>query len=119
MGGTQDEEHQEGEHMPQAPREVTRLIPSVVALALLGTLAGMPACHHTQSTHADPPPIFYEGFGNYTRTMTTASEEAQRWFNQGMQLTYGFNHDEAVRSFEQAALADPEAAMPWWGIAYC
>ena len=36
-----------------------------------------------------------------------------------MQLTYGFNHDEAVRSFEQAALADPDAAMPWWGIAYC
>jgi len=105
--------------MPQVPREVTRFIPSVVAFALLGTLTGMPGCHHAQSTQAVPPPIFYEGFGNYTRTMTTASDEAQRWFNQGMQLTYGFNHDEAVRSFEQAALADPDAAMPWWGIAYC
>lgn len=77
------------------------------------------ACRQTQRVKADPPPIFYDGFGNYTRDITTDSESAQRWFNQGMQLTYGFNHDEAVRSFEQAALADPDAAMPWWGIAYC
>lgn len=119
MGAHRNRNDMRGAHMPQVPREVTRFIPSVVAFALLGTLTGMPACHHAQSTQADPPPIFYEGFGNYTRTMTTASDEAQRWFNQGMQLTYGFNHDEAVRSFEQAALADPDAAMPWWGIAYC
>lgn len=77
------------------------------------------ACKQTQQVKADPHPIFYDGFGNYTRAITTTSPEAQRWFNQGMQLMYGFNHDEAVRSFEQAALADPQAAMPWWGIAYC
>ncbi len=35
-----------------------------------------------------------------------------------MQLLYGFNHDEAIRSFQEAAAHDPEAAMPWWGIAY-
>jgi tetratricopeptide (TPR) repeat protein len=63
--------------------------------------------------------LIYEGFGNYERTISTDSAEAQRWFNQGMQLTYGFNHDEAIRSFEQAAAADPETPMPWWGIAYC
>lgn len=61
----------------------------------------------------------YDGFSNYERPITTNSEEAQRWFNQGMQLLYGFNHDEAIRSFEQAALSDDKAAMPWWGIAYC
>ncbi|MFT5233715.1 MAG: hypothetical protein ACI9UQ_001754, partial [Candidatus Krumholzibacteriia bacterium] len=61
----------------------------------------------------------YEGFGNYERPITTDSEESQRYFNQGMQLMYGFNHDEAVRSFQQAALLDDKAAMPWWGIAYC
>lgn len=61
----------------------------------------------------------YEGFGNYTRTMTTDSQSAQQWFNQGMQQMYGFNHDEAIRSFEQAASLDDSAAMPWWGIAYC
>jgi len=60
----------------------------------------------------------YPGFGNYHRTMTTDSEEAQALFDQGMQLLYGFNHDEAIRTFHAAAVKDPKAAMPWWGIAY-
>lgn len=60
----------------------------------------------------------YDGFGNYTRTITTTSPEAQEWFNQGMQLLYGFNHDEAIRSFEAATVEDPNCAMAWWGIAY-
>jgi tetratricopeptide (TPR) repeat protein len=63
--------------------------------------------------------LIYEGFGNYERTISTESEAAQQWFDQGMQLMYGFNHDEAIRSFEQAAAADPSNPMPWWGIAYC
>lgn len=69
----------------------------------------------------DPAPLdarLYEGFGNYERPMTTESAEAQAWFDQGMQLLYGFNHDEAIRSFKSAAKADPSAAMPWWGVAY-
>ncbi|MFT7668750.1 MAG: tetratricopeptide (TPR) repeat protein [Planctomycetota bacterium] len=61
----------------------------------------------------------YEGFGNYERAITTDSPDSQLWFNQGMQLMYGFNHDEAIRSFEKALTFDDEAAMPWWGIAYC
>ena len=105
--------------MHHASKAVITFLPSVVTLALLSTLGGMSGCHQDKRTHHDPAPIFYEGFGNYTRSITTDSSDAQRWFNQGMQLTYGFNHDEAVRSFEQAALADPDTAMPWWGIAYC
>jgi len=62
-------------------------------------------------------PLF-EGFGDYHRAMTTESAKAQALFDQGMQLMYGFNHDEAIRSFHAAADADPNAAMPWWGIAY-
>jgi tetratricopeptide (TPR) repeat protein len=61
----------------------------------------------------------YEGFGNYERAISTESDSAQQWFNQGMQLMYGFNHDEAIRSFEQAAAEDPSSPMPWWGISYC
>lgn len=59
----------------------------------------------------------YEGLDAYHRKITTDSEEAQRWFDQGLQLVFGFNHDEAVRSFKEAAARDPEAAMPWWGVA--
>ncbi len=61
---------------------------------------------------------FYEGFGNYERPISTDSEVAQAWFDQGMQLLYGYNHDEAIRSFEKAGVTDPYAAMPWWGVAY-
>ncbi|UTW45001.1 hypothetical protein KFE80_11530 [bacterium SCSIO 12696] len=60
----------------------------------------------------------YQGFGNYQRVISTQSEQCQRWFNQGMQLLYGFNHDEAIRSFEAAAQSDPTHPMPHWGIAY-
>lgn len=63
-------------------------------------------------------PGLYEGFGDYKRTISTTSDEAQAFFNQGIQLMYGFNHDEAIRSFQAAAEADSQAAMPWWGIAY-
>lgn len=62
--------------------------------------------------------LFYEGFGNYHRAITTESEQAQAFFDQGLQLMYGFNHDEAIRSFHAAAERDPAAAMPWWAIAY-
>lgn len=60
----------------------------------------------------------YAGFGNYERPIQTDSEDAQAFFNQGMQLLYGFNHDEAIRSFEKAAENDPASPMPYWGIAY-
>lgn len=60
----------------------------------------------------------YEGFGHYQRRVATSSAEAQRWFDQGMQLLYGFNHDEAIRSFHEATRIDPDCAMAWWGVAY-
>ena len=60
----------------------------------------------------------FPGFSGYGRKVTTNSPEAQRWFDQGIQLLYGFNHDEAIRSFQEAAKADGRCAMAWWGIAY-
>lgn len=65
-----------------------------------------------------PEPRLYEGFGGYAREVSTGSEEAQRWFDQGIQLLYGFNHDEAIRSFRAATDVDPTCAMAWWGIGY-
>ena len=60
----------------------------------------------------------YSGFDGYARRITTQSEAAQRWFDQGIQLLYGYNHDEAIRSFEKAAEVDPSCAIAWWGSAY-
>ncbi len=50
--------------------------------------------------------------------ITTNSEEAQKYFDQGMVLAYGFNHAEAARSFHEASRIDPECAMCHWGFAY-
>ncbi|HMO40744.1 MAG TPA: hypothetical protein PKC76_13160 [Saprospiraceae bacterium] len=51
-------------------------------------------------------------------TVTTNQEEAQRYFNQGLVLAFGFNHAEAARSFFEATRIDPECAMCHWGFAY-
>ena len=61
----------------------------------------------------------YEGYSGYGRVVTTTSKEAQRFFDQGIQLMYGFNHDEAIRSFEAAVRADPDCALAYAFIAFC
>jgi len=68
---------------------------------------------------ADQPAQLFQGMGTHRRPISTASAEAQRYFDQGLIWAYAFNHDEAIRSFRQAARLDPSAAMPWWGIAWC
>ena len=71
-----------------------------------------------QSAAPAPEAHLYPGFEGYERVVTTDSPEAQHWFDQGIQLLYGFNHDEAIRSFQRAADIDPDCAMAWWGVAY-
>lgn len=60
----------------------------------------------------------FPDMGPYARPITTDSRKAQRYFDQGLKFIYGFNHDEAVRSFTKATEYDPGCAMAWWGIAY-
>ena len=55
--------------------------------------------------------------GDYSFRISTSNEEAQKFFNQGLILYYGFNHLEAYRSFREASRLDPECAMCWWGQA--
>jgi tetratricopeptide (TPR) repeat protein len=64
----------------------------------------------------EAPPLF-DNLGSHHHPTTTTSEQAQRYFDQGLRLVYAFNHEEAIRSFEAAAHLDPQAAMPYWGIA--
>ena len=56
--------------------------------------------------------------GPYSRTITTASTDAQRWFDRGLNWCYGYHHEEAIACFEQALQADPSCAMAHWGIGY-
>jgi hypothetical protein len=68
------------------------------------------------TTEAKPAALM-PGLGQHQHAIATTNPEAQRFFDQGLALVYGFNHDEAVRSFQRAAELDPQAAMPRWGIA--
>jgi tetratricopeptide (TPR) repeat protein len=57
------------------------------------------------------------GFGNVHHPVKTSSPEAQKLFDHGMALDYGFNHNQAQRCFQRAAQLDPRMAMAYWGIA--
>lgn len=77
--------------------------------------------------HAPPPRAtvadwakgaqLFDGLGSFHRKITTASPEAQSYFDQGMRLVWAFNHDEASRSFAKAAELDPKCAACYWGVA--
>ncbi len=66
-----------------------------------------------------PRAQLFEEMGTHHRTITTDSELALQYFNQGLIWTYSFNHDEAIRSFTKAASLDPNCAMAWWGVSLC
>ena len=63
------------------------------------------------------PEPFFEGLGSYTRKVSTDSPEAQKYFNQGLNFLFGFNHGAAIRAFQAAEKADPTCAMAHWGVA--
>jgi tetratricopeptide (TPR) repeat protein len=58
-----------------------------------------------------------QNLGPHTFKVTTSSARAQQYMSQGVNLTYGFNHAEAGRSFREAARLDPQLAMAYWGQA--
>jgi tetratricopeptide (TPR) repeat protein len=62
-------------------------------------------------------PVRYDTLGSYSHRITTASPEAQGWFDQGLRLVYAFNHQEAQKAFREGARVDPACAMCYWGIA--
>jgi tetratricopeptide (TPR) repeat protein len=90
---------------------------SIVAAALSLTLGAgaLLAPADTPAKKAAEP--HFAGLGPHHRTVTTNSAAAQEYFDQGLAFLYGFNHDEAIRSFQAAADADPQCAMAFWGIA--
>jgi tetratricopeptide (TPR) repeat protein len=67
---------------------------------------------------AETPVTLLSGLGSWHHPTSTTNPEAQRYFDQGFRMIYGFNHEEAVRSFKRAAELDPQMAMAWWGVAY-
>lgn len=90
----------------------------VVAVFLLVMLpaAGLLAQSHEHAA-AEKPATLMPGMGTLHHPIATTNPEAQKFFDQGLTLMYGFNHAEAIRSFTRASQLDPKAVMPLWGIA--
>ena len=94
---------------------MTNILGVVAAVAALGFAACSPS--PAPQTSGPKAPL-YDNLGNSHFAITTASPEAQKYFDQGLTLSYAFNHAEAIRAFRQAAALDPECAMCYWGVAF-
>ncbi|MEM9261019.1 MAG: hypothetical protein AAGA62_15355, partial [Bacteroidota bacterium] len=66
-----------------------------------------------------PAPKNWPGIGTSELTITTSSDSAQYWFNQGLNHLHGFSHLEAWRAFREVVRLDPDCAMGYWGIGMC
>ncbi len=88
----------------------------LLILTLLMASAAL-AQHEHHAVENSKPAELLDGLGSHTHPIATKSELAQKFFDQGLALIYGFNHDEAARLFARAAELDPQSPMPHWGIA--
>jgi len=101
---------------------ILRLIQLLSLAALLSAIA---AAQNTAMSHHDhsvsvrfrdlPPPPLMQGIGDASLKITTKSDAAQQYFNQGLRLLHCFWDFEAYRAFKEAANQDPDAAMAYWG----
>lgn len=66
----------------------------------------------------DTPPPLLGGLGDAHLEITTTSPQAQAYFDQGLRMSYNFNHAEAIRAFKEAQRLDPNCAMCFWGEAF-
>src|SRR5713101_4324479 len=67
-------------------------------------------------TNPASSPKLLPGLGEVHHPVSTKNSQAQQFFDQGLKLVFGFNHDEARKSFQRAAELDPKLAMAWWGV---
>ncbi|MCH7549742.1 MAG: hypothetical protein IH969_09455 [Candidatus Krumholzibacteriota bacterium] len=95
----------------------------VMLLALLLACGGKDQDTEPSQAQAPPPPGYektaplFNNLGTYHRRVSTEVALAQKYFDQGLILSYGFNHAEAARSFREAQKLDPDCAMAYWGEA--
>jgi len=87
-----------------------RLIPTVVFLVTF-------TAANAVTPNPEAPVRLIPGLGEVHHPVSTKNQQAQQFFDQGLKLVYGFNHDEARRSFMRAAALDPKLAMAQWGVA--
>lgn len=94
-----------------------RLVPVAFALMfLLGSCRAPQPQPDAAAPRADGPKLF-DNFGDLHRDIGSTVPAAQAYFDQGLRMAYGFNHDAASRAFAEAARRDPTCAICVWGQA--
>ena len=92
-----------------------RLLYTLPAILICGLALAQQHSGHDQP--AAKPAVLMTGLSDLHHPVSTTNPEAQQFFDQGLRLIYAFNHEEAARSFQQAAKLDPKLAMAYWGMA--
>ena len=90
---------------------------AVLAVVLTAAAPSQQPARHAHQPAAPAAATLLPGLGTHHHAIATSSAEAQRFFDQGLTLLYGFNHGQAIRQFQRAAELDPRSPMPLWGIA--
>jgi tetratricopeptide (TPR) repeat protein len=106
-----------------AMRQTAVRLTGALCLSLAASLAAAQGARPEADLCAVPPgaqPMLparlMEGQGKTDMPVTTSSEEARRFFNQGVSQIHSFWFIESERSFLQAATLDPDMAMAYWGM---
>lgn len=86
-------------------------------LAFCLTLGPVAYGQHQHESMTKMPVEMYTGLGGVHHPVSTKNAEAQKYFDQGLALLYGFNHEEAAKAFSEAARLDPNLAITHWGVA--
>lgn len=94
---------------------------SILAIGMLASILILAtACKQKlkdKSISSEQVAPLLEGMGNHHFKVSARDTLVAKYFNQGIMLTYGFNHAEAERTFRQVTLLDPQNPMAWWGVA--
>lgn len=101
----------------KAPALCTRRFISIIVVFSLSA-AQLIAQHTAIAANDDGKfAVLIDGLGSYSRPVSTKSEMAQKFFDQGLRLVYGYYSPEATASFREALRHDADSPMPYWGLA--
>ncbi|HEY4283707.1 MAG TPA: hypothetical protein VGM62_11645 [Chthoniobacterales bacterium] len=97
-------------------------VAAILTIFAVGEVISVPsatfaASHHHKSAQKPSSAKIIPGLGFVQHPVSTKIPQAQKFFDQGLAFTYGFDHESAQKCFEQAAKLDPKLAMAWWGVA--
>ena len=92
----------------------------LLTIIIFGNISG---CSKTErnsdlTQNSEVRAILVEGTGTYSRKISTNSELAQKFFDQGLRYAWAFHFPESIASYQQAAIHDPNHPMIYWGMAH-